>query len=51
MTDQYDWRPKHIMFQGNEYEVMDETSTHYVCSSENWKEGYHFITKEKAQVI
>jgi hypothetical protein len=49
--DQYDWRLKHILFQGQEYIVIDETSTHYVCSPESAREGYHFITKKKAQVI
>lgn len=42
---------KQIIFEGRQYSVLDETSTHYVCSPENQNEGYHFISKDKAEEV
>jgi hypothetical protein len=42
---------KKISFEGQTYDVLDETPTHYVCPPENQNEGYHFITKSKATEI
>ena len=40
---------KQIVFDGQLYNVLDETPTHYVCPPESINEGYHFITKSKAK--
>lgn len=40
-----------ILFDGETYEVIDQTQTHYVCAPENRNEGYHFISKSKSQII
>ena len=40
-----------IIFEGEVYAVLDITNTVYVCSPKNHNEGYHYISKEKAEVI
>lgn len=42
---------KKIRFEGEEFYVLDETETHYVCPPYERNEGYNFISKEKAEVI
>lgn len=40
-----------IIFEGEVYAVLDITNTAYVCSPKYPNEGYHYIPKEKAEVI
>lgn len=40
-----------IIFEGEVYDVIDITNSEYVCAPKYTSEGYHYITKEKAEVI
>ena len=39
---------KQIKFEGQIYDVIDETPTHYVCFPYYNNEWYHYISKERA---
>jgi len=41
---------KQIIFNGKVYVVLDETADQYICEPENNSEGYHWISKDKAEV-
>lgn len=40
-----------IIFEGEAYTVLDITNDAYVCASKHKDEGYHYISKEKAEVV
>ena len=42
---------KKIVFEKQTYDVIDETSTHYVCPPFRLNEGYHFISKDRALIV
>lgn len=40
-----------IIFEGEVYDVIDITNSEYICYPKHKNEGYHYISKEKAEVI
>ena len=42
---------KKIEFEGKQYDVIDETETHYVCPPATHNEGYQYITKTAATEV
>ena len=42
---------KKIEFEGKQYDVIDETETHYVCPPANASEGYQYFMKSTATEI
>jgi len=42
---------KKVLFEGEEFLVMDETSLFYICEPQGFNEGYAYISKSNAKEV
>lgn len=41
---------KKLIFKGQEFVIMDETATHYICEPYRANEGYQYFSKSNSDI-